>query len=133
MPPIPGLISCTGVTERWGLLSHAQSAVKWLACLIQKVGRNPLKASSIHAVVFHSKIVVIITTIMTNIKLVLCTVFTGNRYIHIPILAKSGSCHPRSNSRIGKSVPSAGDLEMMKPSEFVLYTIQCSLMFAQNI
>ena len=25
--PTPGLISCTGVTRRWGLLSHAQNAV----------------------------------------------------------------------------------------------------------
>ena len=29
--PIPGLISCAGVTRRWGLLSHAQNAVGWLA------------------------------------------------------------------------------------------------------
>ena len=28
--PIPGLISCTGVTRRWGLLSRAQNAVRWL-------------------------------------------------------------------------------------------------------
>ena len=28
--PIPGLISCFGVTGRWGLLSHAQNAVRWL-------------------------------------------------------------------------------------------------------
>ena len=27
--PIPGLISCAGVTGRWGLLSHAQNVVKW--------------------------------------------------------------------------------------------------------
>ena len=47
----------------------------------------------------------------SNFKFVLCTFSTGNTYICIPILAKSGSSHPRSNSRIGKSVPSAGDLE----------------------
>ena len=29
--PIPSLISCTGVTGRWGLLSHAQNAVRWPA------------------------------------------------------------------------------------------------------
>ena len=29
--PIPVLISCAGVIRRWGLLSHAQNAVKWLA------------------------------------------------------------------------------------------------------
>ena len=28
--PIPGLISCAGVTGRWGLLTHAQNAVRWL-------------------------------------------------------------------------------------------------------
>ena len=28
--PIPGLISCTGVTGRWGLLSCAQNAARWL-------------------------------------------------------------------------------------------------------
>ena len=27
---IPGLFSCTGVTGRWGLLSHAQNVVRWL-------------------------------------------------------------------------------------------------------
>ena len=27
--PIPGLISCAGVTGRWGLLSHAQNAACW--------------------------------------------------------------------------------------------------------
>ena len=29
--PVPGLISCAGGTGRWGLLSHAQNAVWWLA------------------------------------------------------------------------------------------------------
>ena len=29
--PIPGLISCTGVTQRWELLYHAQNGVRWLA------------------------------------------------------------------------------------------------------
>ena len=29
--PISDLISCAGVTRRWGLLSHAQNAVRWLA------------------------------------------------------------------------------------------------------
>ena len=28
---IPGLISCAGVTGRWGLLFHAQNVVRWLA------------------------------------------------------------------------------------------------------
>ena len=28
--PIPGIISCAGVTGRWGLLTHAQNAVRWL-------------------------------------------------------------------------------------------------------
>ena len=28
---IPGLISCVGVTKRWGLLSHAQNAVRSLS------------------------------------------------------------------------------------------------------
>ena len=28
--PIPGLISCAGVTGRWGLLSCAQNAARWL-------------------------------------------------------------------------------------------------------
>ena len=32
---IPGLISCAGVTGRWGLLSHAQDAVKWLALSVE--------------------------------------------------------------------------------------------------
>ena len=27
--PIPDLISCAGVTRRWGLLLHAESAVRW--------------------------------------------------------------------------------------------------------
>ena len=31
--PIPGLISCTEVTGRWGLLYHALNAVRWLALL----------------------------------------------------------------------------------------------------
>ena len=35
--PIPGLISCTGVTGRWGLLSHAQNAVGWLALFKRSV------------------------------------------------------------------------------------------------
>ena len=29
--PIPGLINCTGVTGRWGLLPHVQNAVRRLA------------------------------------------------------------------------------------------------------
>ena len=29
--PIPGLISCAGVSGRWGLLSHAQNTVRWLS------------------------------------------------------------------------------------------------------
>ena len=29
--PIPGLISCAGVTGRWELLYHAQNTVRWLA------------------------------------------------------------------------------------------------------
>ena len=29
--PIPGLIRCAGVTGRWGLLCHAQNAVRLLA------------------------------------------------------------------------------------------------------
>jgi len=29
--PIPGLISCVGVTKRWGLLSHAQNALRSLS------------------------------------------------------------------------------------------------------
>ena len=29
--PIPSLISYAGVIERWGLLSHAQNGVRWLA------------------------------------------------------------------------------------------------------
>ena len=29
--PIPGLISCAGVIMKWGLLSHAQNAVRCLA------------------------------------------------------------------------------------------------------
>ena len=35
--PIPGLISCTGVAWRWGLLSHAQIVVGWLALSVQEV------------------------------------------------------------------------------------------------
>ena len=35
--PIPGLISYTGVTGRWGLLSHARNAVRWLTLSIQQV------------------------------------------------------------------------------------------------
>ena len=31
LQPIPGLISCAGVTGRWGLLSHAQNEVRWLS------------------------------------------------------------------------------------------------------
>ena len=29
--PVPGLISCAGAIGRWGLLSHSQNAVRWLA------------------------------------------------------------------------------------------------------
>ena len=32
--PIPRLISCTGVTRSWGLLSCAQNAVRWLAYML---------------------------------------------------------------------------------------------------
>ena len=39
--PIPGLISCAGVTGSWGLLSHAQTAVK-VAGLIHTTGRSTL-------------------------------------------------------------------------------------------
>ena len=37
--PIPGLISCAGVTGRWRLLSHAQHVVRWLA-LSKRSGRS---------------------------------------------------------------------------------------------
>ena len=37
--PIPGLISCAGVTRRWRLLSHAQHVVRWLA-LSKRSGRS---------------------------------------------------------------------------------------------
>ena len=42
---IPGLISCTGVTGRWGLLSHAQNADRWLALskrLVEALQRHRL-------------------------------------------------------------------------------------------
>ena len=35
--PIPGLISCTGLTGKWGLVSYAQNAVRWLALSILQV------------------------------------------------------------------------------------------------
>ena len=41
--PIPGLISCTEVTGRWGLLYHAQNVVRWLA--LSKVDRSSLFVS----------------------------------------------------------------------------------------
>ena len=43
--PIPGLISCTGVTRRWRVLSHAQNAVRCLA-LSQVVAPHEYSASS---------------------------------------------------------------------------------------
>ena len=39
---IPGLISCAGVARRWGLLSHAQNAVRRLA-LIKRSVSSPQK------------------------------------------------------------------------------------------
>ena len=48
--PIPGFSSCAGVTERWGLLSHAQNAVRWLA-LSKKVDRSSSKRLSLCAAV----------------------------------------------------------------------------------
>ena len=47
---IPGFSSCAGVTERWGLLSHAQNAVRWLA-LSKKVDRSSSKRLSLCAAV----------------------------------------------------------------------------------
>ena len=43
---IPGLISCTGLTWRWGLLPPAQKCSQ-VAGLVWKVGRSSLKASSL--------------------------------------------------------------------------------------
>ena len=45
--------SSAGVTRRWGLLSHAQNAVRWLAGLIHNICRS---APTLHAAVFHLKI-----------------------------------------------------------------------------
>ena len=58
---IPGLISCTRVTGRWGLLSHAQNAVSWLALSKISISRSSSKAPSLRAVVlcaaiFRSKV-----------------------------------------------------------------------------
>ena len=39
---VPCLISCTGVTGRWGLLSHAQNVVRWLA-LSKRLAEAPPK------------------------------------------------------------------------------------------
>ena len=39
-----GLMSCTGVTERWGHLSHAQNAIWWLA-LSKRSAKAPWKRS----------------------------------------------------------------------------------------
>ena len=36
--PIVGLISCTGVTGKWGLLSYAQNVVRWLTLPKRLVG-----------------------------------------------------------------------------------------------
>ena len=43
---IPGLISCAGVTGRWGLLSHAQNAG-----LIHTTGRRPSNITALPAAV----------------------------------------------------------------------------------
>ena len=40
--PLPGLISGAGVTGRWGLLSHAQNAVRGLA-LFERLVETPQK------------------------------------------------------------------------------------------
>ena len=50
--PTPGLISCTGVTGRWGLLSHAQNAVRWLAlCRSQQRLMNPCFKQTNHKLI----------------------------------------------------------------------------------
>ena len=46
--PIPGLINCTGVTGRWGLLSHAQNAIRWLTLSIQQILKRSVHAN-LHA------------------------------------------------------------------------------------
>ena len=63
--PIPGLISCAGVTGRWGLLSHAQNVVKWLA--LSKRSAEALRAAVLRAAVFHSKIVIVMCCRCTNV------------------------------------------------------------------
>ena len=53
--PLPGLISGAGVTGRWGLLSHAQNAVR--AGLVQKVGGDSSKAPCLCTDVLRAAIV----------------------------------------------------------------------------
>ena len=53
---IPRLISYTGVTGRWGLLSHAQNAVSWLALSKTSISRSSSKAASLRAVVLCAAI-----------------------------------------------------------------------------
>ena len=51
--PIPGLISCTGVTGKWGLLSHTQSAIRWLALSKRSVAMSTI---NIYAIICHATI-----------------------------------------------------------------------------
>lgn len=47
---IPGLISCTEMTRRWGLLSNVQCSQ--VAGFILMVSRSSLKVASLHRAVF---------------------------------------------------------------------------------
>ena len=54
--PIPGVISCAGVTGRWGLLSHTQNAVRWLALFKRSVLFEGIYSQSQHASYQRSKL-----------------------------------------------------------------------------
>ena len=46
---IPSFISCTGVIKRWGLLSLAQTAIRWLALF-----KRTVEAIRRHHVFIHA-------------------------------------------------------------------------------
>lgn len=47
--------SCTCVTWRWGLISHARKAVKWQALILKQLATNFLKEASLHALMWVNR------------------------------------------------------------------------------
>ena len=76
--PIPGLISYTRVTGRWGLLSHTRNAVRWLILFERSVeaAPNSSKVQSSYVVVLRKSLLWAIITVIccqcTNVHVNMC-------------------------------------------------------------